>query len=116
MARKGWYMICYDISQPKRLGRLHRLMKKKGIPVQKSVFFVHRREPDLKTLLKEIGKIIKPAEDDIRAYPVESPEKVWTTGGILESFPLIMPGANKRPSQSIKKSGAKSLWRKITGR
>ncbi len=95
MARTGWYMVCYDICHPKRLGRLYRVMKKNGISAQKSVFFVQRSEPDMKIFLKELDKIIKDKEDDIRAYPIETPSKVWTTGGVLESFPLIMPGKSK---------------------
>jgi len=105
MARPGWYMVCYDICHPKRLGRFYRIMKKNGMPVQNSVFFVQKSEPDMKILLKELDKIIKQKEDDVRAYPIESPSRVWTTGGILESFPLIMPGRAK--------SRKKSFWQRL---
>ena len=113
MARSGWYMVCYDISHPKRLGRLHRIMKKNGIAVQKSVFFVQRNEPEMKQFLGKLNKVINNREDDIRAYPVESPQKVWTTGGILESYPLIMPGTSKKSLKLNQKKKKKSLWQRL---
>jgi hypothetical protein len=35
----GW-IVCYDIRQPKRLIRVHRHLKKWGVPLQYSVFLV----------------------------------------------------------------------------
>ena len=87
MGRSGWYMLCYDIAGIRRLARVHRILKKYGIAAQRSVFFVQGTEQEMNRLLDLIDREIKPREDDIRAYPVESPKKVWTTGGVLEAFP-----------------------------
>nr|WP_246293706.1 CRISPR-associated endonuclease Cas2 [Desulfobacter latus] len=106
-------MVCYDIADPRRLGQIHRFLKKKGLGVQKSVFFIQRSEKGMVRLLDELGGIIHKKEDDIRAYPVESPQAVWTTGGILEAFPLVMPGRQTVIKQEKKK---KSLWQRILGR
>jgi len=111
MNREGWYMVCYDIANQGRLVRVHRIMKKKGIAAQKSVFFVQYTEKNMKKLLGELSGVIKKDEDDIRAYPVESPQKVWTTGGILESFPLVMPGNKAKPTTKKKKS----FWQRLFG-
>ena len=116
MARPGWYMLCYDISNPSRLGKVHRIMKKEGISAQKSVFFVQKNEKDMKAFLGKLGRVIKKDKDDIRAYPVESPKKVWTTGGVLETFPLIMPGQRKKPIKKAQKRKGKSLWQRLLGR
>lgn len=117
MARAGWYMLCYDIANPKRLYKIHKIMKKNGIAAQKSVFFIQRTDADMNHLIGQMEKIIKFSEDDIRAYPVVNPDKVWTTGGVLESFPLIMPGRKKRADISAAgravKGGKKSLWKRI---
>ena len=40
MGESGWYWVGYDIANPKRLKKVHRLMQKKGMVVQKSLFFV----------------------------------------------------------------------------
>jgi hypothetical protein len=91
-------------------------MKKNGMSAQRSVFFVQRSERDMKAFLKKLDRIIKRSVDDIRAYPVESPSKVWTTGGILESFPLIMPGKLKKLQKKNSKKKGKSLWQKFFSR
>ena len=90
MMRKGWYMIAYDISDQKRLSSIHRIMKKNGIAAQKSLFFVQKTEKEIKNLLNILEKEINKKKDDIRVYPVKSPDKIWTTGGVFESFPLVM--------------------------
>lgn len=114
MGRSGWYMLCYDIAGKRRLARVHRIMKKNGIAAQRSVFFVQGTEKDLNRLLDLIDRELKPKEDDIRAYPVESPRKVWTTGGVLEAFPLVMAGGSYK-NQSGKKKPAVSLWKRLLG-
>ncbi len=84
MARPGWYMVCYDISHPKRLGKLYRIMKKNGISAQKSVFFVQRNEPDMKAFLKKLDRMIVKPESCPQAqrlyfwgenFPVKESEK-----------------------------------------
>lgn len=119
MARPGWYMFCYDIADPKRLGKVHRLMKKNGLAVQRSIFFIQGTELQMKALMGDLGKLIKPKYDDIRAYPVKSPDKVWTTGGVLESYPLIVledkeGHASRRKASSPTGTSAKiSFWRRL---
>ena len=116
MTRLGWYMVCYDIANPRRLSRVHRIMKKNGIAAQKSVFFVQNTEKGMNALLGKIAAAIKKDEDDIRAYPVESPRKVWTTGGILESFPLVMPGRKNKSPKKVLPEKKKSFWQRLFGK
>lgn len=120
MSRKAWYMCAYDIADPKRLAQVHGIMKKTGIAAQQSVFFVKGTEQDVQSLLNRLSKVIKNSEDDIRAYPVVHPSKVWTTGGPLETFPLVSPGrkGKYRPSsERVAKAGKKksSFWKRIFG-
>lgn len=115
MSRTGWYMLCYDIADNRRLGKVHRIMKKHGIAAQRSVFFVQGTEKEMNQLLDLIGRELKHKEDDIRAYPVESPKKVWTTGGVLETFPLVMAGKPRKKTPSIPKQTGVSLWKRLFG-
>jgi len=64
------YIICYDISCPKRLGRLHRMLKKCAVPIQYSVFMFIGDERQLQRCLDQAATIIDTRADDLRAYPL----------------------------------------------
>ncbi|MFN4149171.1 MAG: CRISPR-associated endonuclease Cas2, partial [Rhodocyclaceae bacterium] len=64
------YLICYDISHPKRLGRVFRFLKKRALPLQYSVFLFSGDDRQLMHCLEAVARLIDPAEDDLRAYPL----------------------------------------------
>jgi CRISPR-associated protein Cas2 len=63
----GW-IVCYDISHRKRLAAVHRHLKKKGLPLQYSVFLVQASAAGMHRITDEIGALIDPRADDVRAY------------------------------------------------
>jgi CRISPR-associated protein Cas2 len=65
------YLICYDIANPRRLGRVHRRAVRHAMFVQYSVYYLNGSEKELHEMLDEISEEIDPEEDDVRAYPVE---------------------------------------------
>jgi CRISPR-associated protein Cas2 len=65
-----YYIICYDIADPKRLQRLHRHLLKQAIPIQYSVFLFVGDERQLNACLEAAAVQIDPQEDDLRAYPL----------------------------------------------
>lgn len=67
-SQKSLFLVSYDIANAKRLGRVHRCLKKQGIPVQYSVFTVELRRGALLRLLATIERIIHSREDDVRCY------------------------------------------------
>ena len=69
----GLYLIAYDISHPRRLVRVHRILKKSGLPRQYSVFIVAMKRKSLLRLLEAIELQIDKREDDVRCYRL--PEK-----------------------------------------
>jgi CRISPR-associated protein Cas2 len=71
------YVVCYDITEPKRLARVHRHLKKGGLPLQYSVFLVRTNAGGLDRLLGELADLIDPDTDDVRAYPL--PERLEYT-------------------------------------
>ncbi|CAA6820397.1 MAG: CRISPR-associated endoribonuclease Cas2 [uncultured Thiotrichaceae bacterium] len=74
------HIIVYDIANPKRLRRIHRLLKEQAIPLQYSVFLAYLNAADRATLLAQLDDKIQPLEDDIRLYPL--PKKpAWTNYG-----------------------------------
>ncbi len=64
------YLIGYDISDPKRLCRIHRVMKTHATPIQYSIFLLEGSEKDFQKCLDEIVPLINPKEDDLRCYPL----------------------------------------------
>ena len=64
------FIVCYDICDPRRLGRLHRFLKKYMVPLQQSVFLFTGDDRQLDHLLAKAETYIDPNIDDLRAYPL----------------------------------------------
>jgi CRISPR-associated protein Cas2 len=72
------YLIAYDIREPKRLGRVHRYLKRIGLALQYSVFVVRLTERQLDRVMRGLSRLIDPRCDDVRAYPVPAdPDWLW---------------------------------------
>lgn len=74
------YLLCYDIADPKRLGRVHKIATENGQPIQYSVFLIYKTDEQLDQLVKELTREIEPKEDDIRIYPLNNPSTATTLG------------------------------------
>lgn len=64
------YVICYDISNPRRLGRLFRFLRKCAVPLQYSVFLFTGDDRQLDRCMAKAAGFIDTKEDDLRAYPL----------------------------------------------
>ncbi|BBG66770.1 hypothetical protein NNO_2067 [Hydrogenimonas sp.] len=68
------YIICYDISDGKRLRKLARELEKIAIRIQYSVFFAQSvKQEELFDIMEMIDGIIDCKEDDVRIYTVIDP-------------------------------------------
>lgn len=67
----GHFIICYDIANPRRLGRVHRRAVRHAMFVQYSIYYLNGSEEELHEMLDEIRELIDPKEDDVRAYESE---------------------------------------------
>jgi len=75
--RQHNWLLCYDIADPRRLQRVHRFMKDHGWPLQYSVFQLKASDVQLDALVEDLERLIEPAADDIRIYPLHNrPRKV----------------------------------------
>jgi len=63
-----FYMVCFDVCDPKRLRLVAREMKNFGKRVQLSVFECRLDENELNKLLRRIETLIDNNEDNIRCY------------------------------------------------
>ncbi|MCC7201916.1 MAG: CRISPR-associated endonuclease Cas2 [Nitrospirae bacterium] len=74
------YLVCYDITNERRLSRVFRLMKQRGIHIQYSVFYCRLTWQNLVELKGKLNGIINPREDDVRIYPLPGEMKVVVMG------------------------------------
>jgi CRISPR-associated protein Cas2 len=77
---KADYLVCYDIASPKRLGRVYRYMKGRGIHIQYSVFHCSLTWPELQRLKAGLNSILDEECDDVRIYPLPAAAKVIVMG------------------------------------
>jgi len=76
------YVIAYDIASPIRLRRVARLLERRAIRTQKSVFLFDGPEVSLIQLLDELAVLINVKEDVVQAWPLGTvkPEKIVVRG------------------------------------
>ncbi len=59
------YLVCYDVCDPKRLRRIHKLMKAYGEPWQYSVFYCTLRAIDRVRLENAAREVLNLKEDQL---------------------------------------------------
>ncbi len=64
------YIIGYDITNPKRLGRIHRALKNHAVPLQYSLFLLEGSQTDFHRCLDDILPLLDRKSDDLRCYPL----------------------------------------------
>ena len=74
------YLLCYDISDPNRLARVHRIAMDYGRPLQYSVFLVTTSEKGIEKIARDLRREIDAQQDDIRIYPLEDDAVIRTLG------------------------------------
>lgn len=74
------WLVCYDIRDKKRLSHVFRFLKKQGVPVQYSVFLVDASAVKMRRMLVELGLLIDPRSDDVRAYGLPAHPQYDTIG------------------------------------
>ncbi|MBN2886465.1 MAG: CRISPR-associated endonuclease Cas2 [Chromatiaceae bacterium] len=104
----GWYLLAYDIADPRRLRRIHRAVRAEGVAVQRSVFLVHGTLNALNRLLDHLETLMDPRLDDLRAYPVDEPAALWLGGQRVIQGALLTDGPKATAPPSAPRLGG---WR-----
>lgn len=83
------YIICYDISNTKRLAKLARYLEKVSFRIQYSVFFLQKTTLiELRDIIDSMLKYIDNEEDDLRIYTIK--DKAYSFGQAIDlDEPLI---------------------------
>jgi len=70
--RKKDFLICYDISDKKRLSKIGKLMEENTLRIQRSVYFYERvTKKELKVLVQKVLEILDEKADDLRIYTIK---------------------------------------------
>lgn len=92
------FLICYDITAPKRLNRIHRRISQWAMPIQYSVFLFSGDSRLLQRHLTNLANMIDTHTDDLRCYPLPANGKrlrlgrpTLPAGILLDSLPTIEP-------------------------
>ncbi len=97
MAGRAWFVVAYDVADPARLRRVHRRLRAEGLAVQKSVFLVRARPRRLRALLDEVEALMDPRRDDLRAYRVTHPARLWLSSACPGVHAEPAPARGARP-------------------
>ncbi|WP_006787898.1 CRISPR-associated endonuclease Cas2 [Thiorhodospira sibirica] len=73
----GWYVLAYDIFDRQRLIRIQRLLRRKTIFLQRSVYLFYGLGFHLIKLLNDTVELLLNGEDDLRVYPLSKPSDLW---------------------------------------
>lgn len=63
-------LLIYDIADDRRRGRLHKLLKQYGVPVQESAFEARLTESERARLLERVAELLVEDEDRFVLYLV----------------------------------------------
>jgi len=86
-------LICYDISDPKRLTKVAKCLEKVSIRIQKSIFYYAEATTDeIKETLRLLEDIMDTQDDDIRIYKVDKNSSIHLKHGIDLKQPNIIKG------------------------
>lgn len=82
------HLIAYDIADPRRLGRVHRFLKRIALPLQYSVFLAQCSPQDLAATAQSLRALMDERRDDIRIYRLPEACRARFLGR-----PILPPGA-----------------------
>ena len=72
MDRKD-FLICYDIADEKRLGKIGKLVEKSAMRIQRSVYFYEQvSKEELTVLIEKVMEVFDQEADDLRVYVIKN--------------------------------------------
>lgn len=86
MTDRSTYLLCYDIREPTRLRRVHRLMRTWGEAIQYSVFRCLLSASERRRMLEMLRQLIDERADDVRLYQIETRTPIRFLG----SQPMVL--------------------------
>lgn len=79
-AARTLYLVCYDVSSPKRLYRVHRFLNGYRIGGQKSFFECWLTPAELREVRRKLAVLIEPVEDRVHIFQLDPRMKMECMG------------------------------------
>ncbi len=89
---KRYFVICYDISDRRRLARVHRHVSARALRLQYSVYLFYGSDESAGIFMDELADIIDPRADDVRSYKVPKRGELYLAGNRLEELEIYLLG------------------------
>lgn len=70
------FLVAYDITDPKRLRAVAKVLERNGRRVQKSLFVFTGKRSDLDGVLALVVALIDPGQDRVQAWPIRVSNRV----------------------------------------
>lgn len=65
------FLICYDIADEKRVGKIGKLIEKNALRIQRSVYFYEQvSREELTALMEKVLTLLDEEADDLRVYTI----------------------------------------------
>ncbi|WP_428265544.1 CRISPR-associated endonuclease Cas2 [Haliangium sp.] len=91
MSQRTVYLVCYDISDPKRLRSVYQTMRGYGDHLQLSVFRCDLNESERVRMITELGDLLNHAEDQVLIVHLGPPDGFSATSMQTLGRPLTAP-------------------------
>jgi CRISPR-associated protein Cas2 len=101
------WLLAHDISDPKRLQKVWRLMRKEGLPMQYSLYLLRGSRERVQRLLEQLTPLIDSKADDVRVYPLGENTRLWglgtqfSEGGNILSDDIIYRLRSHKPNATV---------------
>ena len=103
------WLIAYDITDHKRLQRVHRYLKSVAFPLQYSVFVAEENVFGIQRIRDNLAEEIDPKTDDVRIYPLPAKlEFVFFGRGALPDGLQVLAERESRRAGLLATAGSKT--------
>jgi CRISPR-associated protein Cas2 len=71
--RKKDFLLCYDISDKKRLSKIAKIIEADAMRIQRSVYFYEKvSKKELKQMIERVLEVLDEKADDFRVYTIKN--------------------------------------------
>jgi CRISPR-associated protein Cas2 len=83
------FLIAYDIKNKKRLVKIARMLEKRGVRIEYSVFYMEATKEEMSEFAISLASKINTQEDDIRIYIIEENEIALGNALVLDEIFIL---------------------------